>query len=522
MNWSLDDACAGLGSLVDLSPTRATCSQHNTSARSCVAHRVGATPCVWQHRFALRLAAADEPPAFECRRSAVRCHHANVSTPAAALQNRTFTGGVARPASPFAIDGSAHGEPLKPVHIRLDSGRTGAHHRIPVVVSDVARAVYVTNVKAASTAITTWLLTHARARSACDRPKSNMSLEELSSSCCAWPNGNGVLTTRCLTAEQLRSYFVFSFVRDPIAKFEAGVRQTWVMNGRHRRYSADQLLHMVLRATSGHPWDASSFPRERQWLDEHFEPSWWRLSGEVLVPEGFSPSGSPEGFSPSGSPDGFSPSGSPSSSPSGDISTLRLPNGTANRDEGGDHGSREARGRDAARATRRSVGTFMPRLSFVGRVESFQTDWERALDLWPPLKRVAELAARAPSKIAGGRMPAHQNVLQGRTAYFTRLLRNVSRTAADDPDAALRGWRPTATGQAACGPSFDKSFHCAAFLEATRGSTLSPGAACALCRSFQFGQDVVEFGYAHRCRRNCTSVVGWPLLAATNPSPSVS
>ena len=144
-------------------------------------------------------------------------------------------------------------------------------HRIAVVISDAAKVVFIANFKAASSSIKMWLTTHAHGRAACYKPSRNMTADELRESCCDWPNGMGVLSTLCLD-ERYANYLLFSWVRDPIAKFESGVRELWVQNANARAYSADEYLHAVLRSTSRRPWNAS-YPTSKAWLDQHLEPS---------------------------------------------------------------------------------------------------------------------------------------------------------------------------------------------------------------------------------------------------------
>ena len=63
--------------------------------------------------------------------------------------------------------------------------------------------------------------------------------------------------------------FVFSFVRDPVAKFESGCRQAWFQNEKlQRAYSSvDEMLDAQLALPPG------------KWLNEHLQPSTWRLTG---------------------------------------------------------------------------------------------------------------------------------------------------------------------------------------------------------------------------------------------------
>lgn len=73
-------------------------------------------------------------------------------------------------------------------------------------------------------------------------------------------------TTQCVTKEEENALFVFSVVRDPVQKFESGVRQYWNQDPFKRRLSADAILQMQLKSPT-------------TWLNEHLEPSTWRLSG---------------------------------------------------------------------------------------------------------------------------------------------------------------------------------------------------------------------------------------------------
>ena len=63
--------------------------------------------------------------------------------------------------------------------------------------------------------------------------------------------------------------FAFSSVRDPVAKFESGVRQIWARGGKLWNMSADELLWRQLAMPVG------------EWIDEHAEPNTWRLSGRL-------------------------------------------------------------------------------------------------------------------------------------------------------------------------------------------------------------------------------------------------
>ena len=73
-------------------------------------------------------------------------------------------------------------------------------------------------------------------------------------------------TTACVTEAQANNT-LRTFLRDPIAKLESGVRQIWERPGWNRFLSADELLRKQLALNVG------------KFVDEHFEPNAWRLSG---------------------------------------------------------------------------------------------------------------------------------------------------------------------------------------------------------------------------------------------------
>ena len=153
----------------------------------------------------------------------------------------------------------------------VDDGAATSNHHVhatDIVLSDYARAAYVVNLKAASTSIRAWLERYARARSTCTKPLHNMTTDERNRTCCSWATNVGRLTTRCLGPDHA-SYFLFSFMRDPIAQYESGVRQAWQQNPRLRRYSASQLLEQ--QVSPGSEWRAAR--------DQHLEAGSWRLSG---------------------------------------------------------------------------------------------------------------------------------------------------------------------------------------------------------------------------------------------------
>mmetsp|Transcript_53875 Transcript_53875/g.89446 ORF Transcript_53875/g.89446 Transcript_53875/m.89446 type:complete len:315 (+) Transcript_53875:56-1000(+) len=134
-------------------------------------------------------------------------------------------------------------------------------HVIDVVIAPEIRSIYVVNVKAGSRMIL-GLLQH----------NDHCLIQHNYSGCCRWvPYSTWRTTTRCLALGEFADYFVFSFVRDPVTKFESGVRQAWHQDHRLRHLSADELLHRQLAKPEG------------VWMNEHLQSNNWRLSGIVRV-----------------------------------------------------------------------------------------------------------------------------------------------------------------------------------------------------------------------------------------------
>ena len=73
------------------------------------------------------------------------------------------------------------------------------------------------------------------------------------------------LSTRCLRRADAQRLLLFSFVRDPVAKFESGLRQFYHDDPGAEKLGADAILRKQLAAD--------------HWLNEHLQPSWWRLCG---------------------------------------------------------------------------------------------------------------------------------------------------------------------------------------------------------------------------------------------------
>lgn len=75
--------------------------------------------------------------------------------------------------------------------------------------------------------------------------------------------------TACVTESESRKLFRWSIVRDPVKKFESGVRQIWSRGGENADLSADELLTKQLRMPLG------------KWIDEHAASNTWRLTGRT-------------------------------------------------------------------------------------------------------------------------------------------------------------------------------------------------------------------------------------------------
>ena len=230
---------------------------------------------------------------------------------------------------------------------------------------------------------------------------------------------------------------------------------------RHRRWSADDFLFAVLKSTSRKPWD-QCFPDARAWLDQHLEPCWWRLAGDLIAYHGNQTDDATR------------------------TALIQRDATSSGQSEGMSLGRRDQLHVASLQLSHES--TKLPALNFVGRVEHLEADWARALELWLPLREVAE---QVDNKKNGARTPSHIHQLA------SVALGNVG-----NPSAAslVKSANDTLSP---CQGVFDRSHGCAAYLEATRGSQLSPSAVCALCCSWQYGQDMRRYGYGDGCAGGC-------------------
>jgi len=146
-------------------------------------------------------------------------------------------------------------------------------HTIDSVASLKGKFLYVDNVKAASTSLQNiinevvgmnWRHT--------DVPHDDR-----------YPHAcGGRLSTAVFAIERLASLFVFSFVRDPVKKFESGVRQTWANHPVLRRLTADELLDMQLGLSHQLTRPVVGGSCQQNWVDQHLQPSSWRLSAQGM------------------------------------------------------------------------------------------------------------------------------------------------------------------------------------------------------------------------------------------------
>jgi len=82
------------------------------------------------------------------------------------------------------------------------------------------------------------------------------------------------ITSRCITSEQAADFTVFSFVRDPVRKYESGVRQAWAVNIPKgiRHFDANEIFYRQIKQKH----------RKRGWMNEHFQTSIHRLMTKTM------------------------------------------------------------------------------------------------------------------------------------------------------------------------------------------------------------------------------------------------
>ena len=152
-------------------------------------------------------------------------------------------------------------------------------HHINVVYSDAHMFTFLDNVKAGSTTIRE-LLGHSLGDSwfkMRDGDKQNFGAgnsstyeeKKAAQKLSAQKESKRLLryVTTDYTLAQLNATFKFSMARDPVEKFESGVRQTWFQNPALANLTADELLDKQLAMPFG------------SFLNEHLHPTTYQLSG---------------------------------------------------------------------------------------------------------------------------------------------------------------------------------------------------------------------------------------------------
>ena len=155
-------------------------------------------------------------------------------------------------------------------------------HDAQVVIDDEHKLVYIDVPKAASTTIRA-LMKDSGATMLCSGSSWQ---RHASRKCCTNKNNRGWTTSACITQEHLDEYFIFSFARDPVSKFESGVLQIWEhqhnarsLQGMPSFYptASEVLSYQLLEAKLN-----SSEPSPN-WANVHLESSAWRLSAHTSL-----------------------------------------------------------------------------------------------------------------------------------------------------------------------------------------------------------------------------------------------
>ena len=156
-------------------------------------------------------------------------------------------------------------------------------HDTSVVIDDKHKMVYIDVPKAASTTIRTLMRDGSGATMSCSGSSWQ---RHASRKCCPNKNNQGLTTSSCITQEHLDEYFLFSFARDPVSKFESGVLQIW-----EHQHSSKSLMGMpsfyptaseVLSYQLQEAKLNSSEPTPN-WANVHLESTAWRLSGHTSL-----------------------------------------------------------------------------------------------------------------------------------------------------------------------------------------------------------------------------------------------
>ena len=144
--------------------------------------------------------------------------------------------------------------PLKP------KNTTEIHNEVQVVASHAHGFVFFDNVKAGSSTV------RQRLENVLQVNWGSSDITSGNQSRCFIKRGGLRMTSKCMTSMAAAKYFKFGIARDPVDKFESGVRQAWHQDIHLREFTADALLLFQLHlfgSKNGHG----------QWLNEHLKPT---------------------------------------------------------------------------------------------------------------------------------------------------------------------------------------------------------------------------------------------------------
>jgi hypothetical protein len=192
-----------------------------------------------------------------------------------------------------AISGVERAQLLSKCIANKQVGQT--YHITDVVFSPYHKFLFLNNVKAGSSSIrdllnkvlgVNWFTkTVIAAKTAYNQSTQILSM----------PKGCDIRTkSNCFFSRDLtvNNIFVYSISRDPISKFESGVRQVWSRHSELKQKDADELLQMQLdlynswkqqqqhqSQQQNHFVHSENKGKSFQFFDEHFEPSTWQMTG---------------------------------------------------------------------------------------------------------------------------------------------------------------------------------------------------------------------------------------------------
>jgi len=136
-------------------------------------------------------------------------------------------------------------------------------HIIDIVPSCRHRFVYVDNVKAASSTIRASLKRYMPKDADHWDQNPERYTGRLKTNSLPWTSSSDAYPTPTNVTP-----FVWSLVREPIEKFESGVRQARWQNKRLENLTSDEMLYLQLKKS-----------KEGSFINEHLMPSTWRLTG---------------------------------------------------------------------------------------------------------------------------------------------------------------------------------------------------------------------------------------------------